>query len=375
MFQDFVAWFKNKIKNNLAYNLRQVCYIVGIWVFVTLFFIYLKFNDIPESFLTEIYQLEGGISKKLMYQAALFIGLTFGTILGFLHVFVYPYIERTQKLLFNILFRITVFCLLSHIVYYTLLTFYGYSMNTQFIVWGFNDPGTINILLYAFVTEFLVGLIILLRRNLGRKYFINTIKNTYRNPKEENRVFMFLDLEDSTVIANKMGHLNFSRFIQDCFWDLSDITLKYGAEIYQFVGDEAVITWKVSKNFDYEKCIALYFSYKELLESKRDFYLKKYHTAPNFRSAVHSGKVSAALVGDYKKEIAYHGNVLNLGSRLQKTCKEHNADILISEDFSENLKDHWYGLTPITLHHLKGINDIQTAYKVCEENKKYYFYL
>jgi len=109
MFKDFAAWFKNKINNNLAYNLRQVCYIVGIWVFVTLFFVYLKFNDIPESFLVEIYQLKSGISKKLMYQAALFIGLTFGSVLGFLHVFVYPYIERTQKLLFNILFRIIVF--------------------------------------------------------------------------------------------------------------------------------------------------------------------------------------------------------------------------------------------------------------------------
>src|SRR5690554_2607802 len=120
MFKDFNSWFKSKINNNLAYNLRQVCYIVGIWVFVTLFFIYLKFNDIPESFLVEIYQLESGISKKLMYQTALFIGFTFGSVLGFLHVFVYPYIERTQKLLFNIVFRITVFCLLSHIVYFAL---------------------------------------------------------------------------------------------------------------------------------------------------------------------------------------------------------------------------------------------------------------
>src|SRR5690606_33724354 len=148
MFQDFAAWFKNKINNNLAYNLRQVCYIVGIWFFVTLFFIYLKFNDIPESFLVEIYQLNYSISKKQMYKAALFIGLSFGSVLGFLHVFVYPYIERTQKLLFNIVFRVTVFCLFSHIVYYTLLTYYGYSINTKFMVWGFNDPGTINILLY-----------------------------------------------------------------------------------------------------------------------------------------------------------------------------------------------------------------------------------
>ncbi|SFN90349.1 adenylate cyclase [Paenimyroides ummariense] len=375
MFKDYAVWFKNKIKNNLTYNLRQVCYIVSIWVFVTLFFIYIKFNDIPENYLNEIYKIKQGITKNWMYQTALFIGLGFGVVLGFLHIFVYPYIERTQKFWFNIFIRIAVFCILSHIVYFTLLTTYGYSMNTKLILLGFNDSGTINILVYAFVTETLVGLLMLLRRNLGRKYFINTIKNTYRHPKEENRVFMFLDLEDSTVIAKKIGHLNFSRFIQDCFWDLSDITLKYGAEIYQFVGDEAVITWKVSKNFDYEKCIALYFCYKGLLESKSDFYMQKYQTKPNFRCAVHSGKVSVVLVGDYKREIAYYGNVLNLGSRLQKNCKEHDAEILISEDFSENLKDQWYGLTPITLHHLKGINDIQTAYKVSEENKKYYFYL
>lgn len=374
MFNDFSYWFKSKIQNNLVYNVRQVLYIVSIWVFVTFFFVYIKFYDIPQQYLTEIYRLNTEIPKKWLYQIALFIGASFGLVMGFLHVFVYPYIERIQKLAYNILLRISVFVMLSHLVYLTILYIYGFTINVELISQIFSEPTTINILLYALITEAVVSLIIQLRRNLGRKYFVNIVKNTYRNPKEEHRVFMFLDLEDSTPTANEMGHLNFSRYIQDCFWDLSDITLMHGAEIYQFVGDEAVITWKVSKDFDYEKCIALYFNYKDLLDQKKHFYQKKYNHTPNFRCSIHSGEVSAALVGDYKKEIAYHGNVLNLGSRLQKNCKEHNADVLISENFFSNLKNHWYSLTPIVLQGLKGIDDVQTVYKVGERDKKYYFY-
>lgn len=374
MLQDFKSWFISRIKNNFIYHIRQVLYIVCIWVFVTFFFIYLKFNDIPENYLSVIYQLHPGISKNWLYCAGLFIGSFFGFIMGFLHIFVYPYIERTQKLLTNILLRVLVFILLSYFIYFVLLYTQEHPFHIEFLINILRKSSSLNILLYALLTETLVGLIILMRRNVGRRYFINIVKNTYRNPKEEERVFMFLDLEDSTPTANIMGHLNFSRYIQDCFWDLSDIVLMHGAEIYQFVGDEAVITWKVSKNFDHDKCIALYFSYKKLLEQKKLFYYEKYGTYPKFRCAIHSGKVSAALVGDYKKEIAYHGNVLNLGSRLQKTCKTHNAALLISETFLSNLTNRWYTLTPVKLD-VKGIDDIQTAYKVEEEDKKMHFYL
>jgi len=374
MIEDFSSWLKSKVYNNFAYNIRQVLYITCIWIFVTLFFIYIKFNDIPESYLADIYELPQEMTKNWMYRTASFIGLSFGLFMGVLHIFVYPYIERTQKLFYNIFFRISVFCFLSYSVYFMLLCMHGFVIDRKFIILIFSQPATLNILLYAFVTETLVSLIMLLRRNLGRKYFVNILKNTYRNPKEEERVFLFLDLEDSTPAARKMGHLNFSKYIQDCFWDLSDITLMYGAEIYQFVGDEAVITWKVTKNFDYGKCISLYFSYQNMLEQKKHFYQEKYGTAPRFRCAIHSGKVSAALVGDYKKEIAYHGNVLNLGSRLQKNCKEYDAGMLISEDFCSHLKDHWYSLSPIKLNDLKGIEEVQTVYKVEEESKKYFFY-
>ncbi|WP_219011061.1 hypothetical protein [Aquimarina litoralis] len=47
---------------------------------------------------------------------------------------------------------------------------------------------------------------------------------------------MFLDLNSSTSIAEKIGHMKYSQLIQDCF-DQLDMTEDFGAEIYQYVGD------------------------------------------------------------------------------------------------------------------------------------------
>ncbi|MDR1503916.1 MAG: adenylate/guanylate cyclase domain-containing protein [Prevotella sp.] len=200
---------------------------------------------------------------------------------------------------------------------------------------------------------------------MGNNYFKNIIYNTYRFPKEEERVFMFIDMVDSTPTADKIGHLKYSRYIQDCFLDFSSILIGFDGEIYQFVGDEVVITWKTSKGFNYQKCMELYFKYIDYLKRKEKFYLKKHNARPMFRCAIHYGTVSTALVGDYKREMAYHGDVLNLCSRLQSACKENNTDMLISDSFYkkiDNCKE--YDVNLVLLDDLKGIKKSISAYKV-----------
>jgi adenylate cyclase len=182
---------------------------------------------------------------------------------------------------------------------------------------------------------------------------------------------MFLDMQNSTPTADKIGHLNFSRYIQDCFYDLSDIVLDYGGDVYQFVGDEAVITWKVSKGFNYDQCVDLYFAYVQILNNKRQYYTDKYTVDPIFRCSIHGGLVSAALVGDYKKEIAYHGDVLNLCSRLQSACKENNAFVLVSEYFVNRIKKtDKYTFLAVFLDGMKGIEYVQYAFSMFQNPHK-----
>ncbi len=96
---------------------------------------------------------------------------------------------------------------------------------------------------------------------VGGRVLLNLIMGKYRHPKQEERIFMFLDLKSSTTIAERLGHAQFSRLLQDCFQDLTDTTIKHDVEIYLYVGDEAVLTWKAADGIRNVSCISAYYDF------------------------------------------------------------------------------------------------------------------
>lgn len=82
-------------------------------------------------------------------------------------------------------------------------------------------------------------------RKLGQGVLLKFLLGQYYQPKEEERVFLFMDLKSSTFYAEKLGHFKYSRLIQDCFKDISSAVVKNHAQIYQYVGDEVVLTWNL----------------------------------------------------------------------------------------------------------------------------------
>ena len=79
----------------------------------------------------------------------------------------------------------------------------------------------------------------------GQGVLISFLLGKYHRPKEEDRIFMFMDLKSSTTHAEKLGHIKYSQFIQDCFFDITDVVIKYDAKIYQYVGDEVVLSGSI----------------------------------------------------------------------------------------------------------------------------------
>jgi len=65
-----------------------------------------------------------------------------------------------------------------------------------------------------------------------------------------------------------------------------------------------------------------------LLKNK---YLDLYGVYPEFKAGLHAGKVVVTWIGDIKKEIVYHGDVLNTTSRLEAECNRYNQTLLVSE--------------------------------------------
>ncbi len=209
---------------------------------------------------------------------------------------------------------------------------------------------------YFVISTLLINYVALVSKKFGPGQMINIFFGKYNRPKTENRIFMFLDMKDSTTNAEKLGHIIFSKLLQQCFLDLNKLVPDSGAEIYQYVGDEVVLTWNIKNyNSNFIKPMMLFFDFKERLELKTNYYKSKFGVVPEFKAGVNAGVVTVAEIGDIKKEIAYHGDVVNTASRLRGACNEFKKDLLASEYVIKNISEaHEYKVKEIGEVTLKG---------------------
>ena len=159
----------------------------------------------------------------------------------------------------------------------------------------------------------------------------------YHRPREVDRIFCFIDLKDSTTIAEKLGHLRFAMFLRDYYSDISEALRKTAAQVYQYVGDEIVLSWSFSDGLKDNNIINCVFKMKKILNGLRQKYINRYGVFPEFRAGLHGGNVIVTWVGELKKEIVYFGVTVNTASRIQEECKRLGRDFLISEDILKHL--------------------------------------
>ncbi len=170
--------------------------------------------------------------------------------------------------------------------------------------------------------------------NLGQQVLANFLTGKYHAPKEEQRIFMFLDMKSSTTIAEKLGHVQYFKMLKTYYEDLSTSIIRYEGQIYQYVGDEVVIAWGLKSP---ENPVHCFFHMKEKLKERADFYQSHYQVVPSFKAGLHVGKVTTGELGVIKKDIAFSGDVLNTAARIQSLCNQYHVDLLISGDLLQRL--------------------------------------
>jgi adenylate cyclase len=177
-----------------------------------------------------------------------------------------------------------------------------------------------------------------LYRKLGRDAISNIVFGKYHQVKQEDRLFLFIDLNHSTEIAEEMGEMEFSHFLQDYYYDISEPIARYFGRVYQYVGDEVVVTWPLKKGLKFGLSIRCFFAIQKQIRRYQEQYLKRYGRVPEFKASLHGGNVVVSEVGKYKSEIAYHGDVLNTTARMLSKCHELNADFIISDFVVERVE-------------------------------------
>jgi adenylate cyclase len=187
------------------------------------------------------------------------------------------------------------------------------------------------LLIYYFFMTLVISFINQINKKYGPGVLIPLLLGRYRTPREEERIFMFMDLKSSTATAEKLGHLRYSAFIRDCFMDINEVLLPFHAQVYQYVGDEIVVTWPEQEGVKNQFCIKFYFACRQQFSSRAEYYIEKYGLLPEFKAGMHAGLVTAVEIGELKREIAYHGDTLNTAARIQSVCNEYEKNFLVSE--------------------------------------------
>lgn len=325
-------------RRNLKLIFKQLGQSIVFWTIAMILFGIFRYYGISE---------EEGISagpehdeSRIIPIFALF-GLFIGLVSAIIEFLLEKYLSKRVSIGSNLLVS-TVIYFISIIILATLTieisnTLYGLEIDND-RGWWVKDKTFWTVVVYMNFAALVLSFIQIANDKFGKGVFVKMLFGKYKEPKEEKRIFMFLDLKSSTTIAEELGHFKYSQLIQDCFYDLNEIVPDYDAEIYQYVGDEAVLSWPYHRGLSNNNCVRLFFAFRQKLLEKKDYYVEKYGTSPEFKAGLHGGVLMVAEVGVVKKEVAYHGDVINTSARIQAECNTHKVPILISERLLHDLE-------------------------------------
>ena len=175
-------------------------------------------------------------------------------------------------------------------------------------------------------------------KKIGVGNFVNWFFGRLNKPYEEKKIFMFIDMKSSTTRAEVLGHEKFSHLVQDVFNDMS-VLYNYHGEIYQYLGDGAIVTWDENSGLRNNNCLKAFFAFLRVIERRSSYYNRKYGEVPKFKAGIHIGKVMVLQVGSIRRDISYNGDTINTAARIESMCAEKKQDLLISGVFYEALID------------------------------------
>lgn len=320
------------IYGNLS-TLKELFLTMSYWVFVTNMFGFIRYSHheiIPDT------SAAGHVFHLI--QIASLIGMAIGFVLYLVRVAIsdknFGYIPYGRLIVYQTsIYVVIIGTLMALVQLIVQFNVYGVVNRQQFNLNFFTLDTLVAILTFLFFAA-LYNFLYQIAQKFGPRNFWRMITGKYFNPVEEEKIFMFLDLKSSTTIAEKIGHKQYSKLIQECFKDISVIG-DYGGEVYQYVGDEAVFTWDANSPKAHKKCIRAFYAFQKRIIERSDFYKEKFGVVPQFKAGVHGGTVMVAEVGIMKKEIAFHGDTINTAARIQAMCNEKERIFLTSDYFEQ----------------------------------------
>jgi adenylate cyclase len=275
---------------------KEWLFVIAAWIVILYLFIFISYwglrHLLKESILTE-YLDSGYIHLEILMTA-----IIFGALFAIINTFTDTTRMRRRSFGAIIFIRsalyLTAFLFAGFLIYlvydlFNIITEKQWKETFNY----FTPVYLLSIVTYFVVAILFINFILQVNRKFGPGNLIKLIVGKYSTPKIENRIFMFMDLRGSTAI------------------------------------------------------IKAYFAFDKKLQSREEYYLNNFDVKPFFKCGIDCGEVTAAEIGDIKREIAYHGDVLNTAARIEKLCTQQKKKMLISEYLEKKLPKELNGFSKV----------------------------
>jgi len=202
---------------------------------------------------------------------------------------------------------------------------------------SFTDAHLVYALPFFVVFAFTIQFVVQMNRMIGASVVRYFVAGVYHRPRTEERIFRFLDLADSTALAERLGSARYFELLRRVVDGLTEPILEAHGEIYQYAGDEVVITWPLGTGVSEANCIRCFFRVRDVIAGAAGRYERDFGVVPRFRAGLHGGTVTAGELGDLRQQIVFVGDVLNTAARLEEYAKRSGLDLVASGTLLERL--------------------------------------
>jgi class 3 adenylate cyclase len=241
---------------------------------------------------------------------------------------------RRMPLLAEVLVRSLVMTVVIVIVGLALQTvLYADSLQLRWLTVHWFEVTLPRIVAIGLTISLIVGVVTETARLIGGPLLASIVLGTYHRPVREQLIVMFLDLADSTPLAEKLGELRVHDLITRFFFDIDEPINDYGGSVLSYVGDEVIVTWPVTDDpARNARSLACFFAIDNKIARLSVEYQKEFETVPRFRAGLHAGPVIVSECGGFKRQLAYFGDTMNVSARLCEYGKASSCNLIVSSD-------------------------------------------
>ncbi len=318
----------SEISEENKYRFKTILFIAFLWTLTDTLVIF-TLNRLPGNI--------NSIRPVLLRESILFL---MSLIMGYLLVVALKKLFRSFHLWAAFLIKsliLLVAAFLMQLLLYAVnsVSVWGLPISSAFHSFLFDINSVLQKILYWLVLFIITQLIIEINEKYSPGVFIDILFGKYVKPKTEKRIVMFIDLKDSTSIGEKLENKQYFKFIREFIYQVSDALIQYGGRIYQYVGDEIVVSWTYN-NKNIKNCMKALLKAHKNLQKKSDHFRRYYGLVPEYRVGIHVGDVTVGEIGVIKKDLAMSGDTMNTTARIRSACSELNEKYIVSKDFIEH---------------------------------------